>query len=316
MLTALSVAVPLLAACAASMPRPGLPPPSRLPEVSALIAAGSSPDHGDAKKPPLLYLAGPSNVEVYRVGRYERPVREITDGIDNAKGTAVDSSGNLYVANNALADETVQVYALGASQPSRTYQGGIYGPIYDPSGIAVTRNGTLYVANACCAGSPWGNVVSVFPPDRTKASEFLSLPGGFAPNYVAVDSQSNLFVSSADGGAVFEFSDGSSAGKGLNLKLAGSAGIAFDGAGHLVVADVDNKTINVYKLPATKPIRQLILRDEPGSIAFTKNYSTLLVTGWSSGNLYSIAYATGKVSSIQHLGSGFASVALSPAAYP
>jgi DNA-binding beta-propeller fold protein YncE len=158
--------------------------------------------------------------------------------------------------------------------------------------------------------------VSVFPPNSTKATAFLSLPGNVPPEYVTVDSSGNLFVSS-DNGTVFEFPSGSGPAKNLNLLgLAGSGGIAFDGSGHLLVADVFNDTVNVYDPPAAKPIRQLNVGVEPSSIAFTKNYTALFVTAYSSGKVYSIAYATGKVTPIPQPGSGFASSALSPAAYP
>ena len=120
---------------------------------------------------------------------------------------------------------------------------------------------------------------------------------------------------SSKNGQVFEFSGGSGSAKNLNLKLAGSAGIAFDGAGHLLVADIYNKTVNVYSLPATKPLRRLKVGDTPWSIAFTKAFTSLFVIS-STGNVYSIAYATGKVNLIPQLGADYRTVALSPAAYP
>jgi hypothetical protein len=301
-LTSLSISVALLAGCSGPMTTPG-------------ISSVSEPAAADARKLSLLFLAGSSSVEIYRVGHYEKAVRDITNGLRGATGTAVDSSGNLYVANTAGVPD-VEVYAPGANKPFRTYEGGEYGPIYDPLGIAVAKDGTLYVANACCDGSPWGDVVSVFPPGSTQASEFLSLPDGFAPAYVAVDSGGNLFVSSKAGGAVFEFPSGSTQAEDLDLELAGSAGLAVDDAGHLLVADVYNKTVNVYQPPATKPLRQLNVGAEPLSIAFTKNYTSLFVTASLSGKLYRIAYATGKVNAIPEPGSGFSSVAVSPAAYP
>ena len=176
LLTVLTAPVFLLAGCSPSTTTPNLP-------TSGVSLRASHESVGDATKGPLMFLTGHTfdTVAVYRVGHYREPVRQIIDGIAGAEGMAVDPAGNLYVANDG--PETVEVYAPGASVPSRTYGGnGYYGPIYDPIGIAVARNGTLYVANSCCV-YPFGDVVTVFPPNSTTPTAFLSLPQGIPPPF-------------------------------------------------------------------------------------------------------------------------------------
>lgn len=83
-----------------------------------------SPDSKIAKR--LLYVSVNINgsqhfVNVFSVhddARKESLVGRITDGIDQPEGLAVDTNGNLYVAN--LDSNTVTVYAPRKTKPSLT----------------------------------------------------------------------------------------------------------------------------------------------------------------------------------------------------
>ncbi|MBV8531945.1 MAG: hypothetical protein JO104_11550 [Candidatus Eremiobacteraeota bacterium] len=69
-------------------------------------------------------------------------VRTITKGLSEPVGDFVDSSGNLYVANeNNCSGGNVVEYALGAKSPSFTYSQGLVCPLY----VGADSNGHVFV---------------------------------------------------------------------------------------------------------------------------------------------------------------------------
>ena len=76
-------------------------------------------------------------------------------GLNYPEALAFDSSGNLYVANNADND-TVSVFAPHATTPTSTLTG-----LNGPSALAFDSSGNVYVANLD------GDTVSVFAPGST-----------------------------------------------------------------------------------------------------------------------------------------------------
>jgi hypothetical protein len=72
----------------------------------------------------LVYVSDAVNnaVCVYNNVPNATPIRAIT-GFNNPRGIAVDSYGNLYVANGGAND--VLVYAPGSGTPSRSYSQGL-----------------------------------------------------------------------------------------------------------------------------------------------------------------------------------------------
>ena len=69
------------------------------------------------------------------------PSRQITDGISNPLGAAIDAKGDLYVSNSPAA---ITVYPPGASSPSQTITGG---GMSAPFGLAFDKNGNLFIAD-------------------------------------------------------------------------------------------------------------------------------------------------------------------------
>ena len=103
-------------------------------------------------------FGGGTDILVYRHDG-DSPLMTITAGVSNSSAIALDSSGELYVANRGQGDvpSSVSVYAPGASEPTRTIKTGIHVPV----ALAFDTAGNLYVANAPPKGA---NTVTVYAP--------------------------------------------------------------------------------------------------------------------------------------------------------
>ena len=95
----------------------------------------------------------PGSVEVFRFGSNVPLI--ITQGLHTPDGLAVDSSGNLYVAN--LNGGNVTVYHAGRTSPFRTISNGIH----SPRALAIGSEGNLYVSNL------YANTVTVYKPGQS-----------------------------------------------------------------------------------------------------------------------------------------------------
>lgn len=187
-------------------------------------------------------------------------------------GTAVDSSGNVYVAeyaNNDIRKITpagqVSLFAGSASQTSGKANGtGSAASFWNPTGVAVDSAGNVYVADesnneirmitsagvvTLLAGSAAGTAGNA---DGTGTAATFSSPAG-----IAIDSSGNLWVADsvnneirkiAMPGAVVTTYAGSTTpgltnGTGIAAKFKTPFGIAVDSSGNLYIADRGNNEI-------------------------------------------------------------------------
>jgi hypothetical protein len=215
-----------------------------------------------ASSSTLLYASDPfsATVEIESVtskGFTNAGSLSIADALP--LGLTVDQNQNLYVAAATLGSGTpsVQVFARGATKPSKTYTSGLTGP----TDVAVDSHGTIYVSNlrdpeggGCGAGSgPGGSVVEYVKGNMKPARTITDFPG--CPSGIAVDSKSNLYLaylyyptSGLLQSDVIEYPYGSIKGKALGLEVPGGpelGGLAFDAKGDLLVENVqDDATLN------------------------------------------------------------------------
>ncbi len=199
----------------------------------------------------------------------------------NPNGVAVDSSGNLYIADTS--NNRIRKVAAGGTITTVAGTGtagfsGDNGPatsanLYNPTGVAVDGSGNLYIADRAnqrirkvAAGGTIttvaGNGTAGFSGDNGPAtSASLSNPYG-----VAVDSSGNLYIADssnqrirkvAAGGTITTVAGSGTQGFGGDNGPATSAsfsnpfGVAVDSSGNLYIADYTNQRIRKVSVGGT-----------------------------------------------------------------
>ncbi|HEY2473726.1 MAG TPA: hypothetical protein VGI19_02900, partial [Candidatus Cybelea sp.] len=140
----------------------------------------------------VLYVAGgfklPGWVTIYpQRGANQAKIGAVTNGVDGPWSLAVDASENLYVGN--ADNSTVTVYARGGKTPFETLTGA-----GDPVGVAVARDGTVFVANYGAGNPPSDASILVYKEGQTTPSQTIPIADGSYPFGLAVDSSGDLFA--------------------------------------------------------------------------------------------------------------------------
>lgn len=227
-----------------------------------------SQPYGVAYHAGNLYVAnsGGYSVTVYPAGAGRRPNPLITISGGKTKlavprGIAVDSAGNIYVANNGVLGSepaSVTIYRAGDNGDAAPIA-RISGPrtrLEAPEGLALDSHGSIYVANE--SDSPKKpDTITVYSPGSngdaapvrviSGPATLLSQPGG-----IAVDPSGNLFVTSArregqySSAAVLIFAPGATGNaaplasiEGDCARLTAAGGIALGSNGDVYVTNPD-----------------------------------------------------------------------------
>jgi sugar lactone lactonase YvrE len=174
--------------------------------------------------------SGDDSVDVYESGT-SKFLRTIRQGIHEPVALAIDTNGNLYVANESGPVHSVTVYAPGSTKIVRRFTRGLTSPaalaldasnnlfvmnlfsptiveykagsnkvlrtitngISSPQAISVDALGNLYVANA--PGLPSKGWISVYAPAASSPNYEIT-DGIDHPIALAVDGDGNLYVAS------------------------------------------------------------------------------------------------------------------------
>jgi sugar lactone lactonase YvrE len=218
-------------------------------------------------------------------------------------GTAVDDSGNLFIADASLG----YLVEVPAGCQALNCEEVIGGGFAELTGVAVDGNGSLYAlsggANGTVTRLTWNAATSSYVAQTTIASG-LVLPDS-APTGIAVDDLGNLYVTdTANHRVVEERWIAASNSYGAPVVLAtGSAssapsGIAVDGNGDVFIADPGTQTIEELT-PAG-----LLAGAAPTILATGVNAQSITID--ASGDLYYSDSVANTITKIPWSGSSYA----------
>ena len=173
-------------------------------------------------------------------------------GLLHPQGMAVDSSGNVYIAdsnNNRVLKETLS----GGSYTQSTIPAtGLAGP----EGVAVDGAGNVYIANTEGGSGGNGNVLLETLSGGSYTQSTIPATGLMSPIGVAADDSGNVYIANFGGGGngnvLLETLSGGSYTQSTipATGLAGPIGVAVDGSGNVYIANLNGgsgATGNVLK---------------------------------------------------------------------
>ncbi|MCL2659119.1 MAG: putative Ig domain-containing protein, partial [Acidobacteriaceae bacterium] len=194
----------------------------------------------------LAALCGPM-AQAQTAARYAGIVSTLNYGGSQPRGVAVDSSGNVFVADHGGVYEIENQSGCMSTDPSSctTRQLASGFSFTSPQGVAVDNSGNVFVADGGGGGGGVYEIPYTSATD-TYATSPISLGSGFSqPFDVAVDSSGNVFVADSNNGLYVIrascISNGTSTtGSGCTIQLlSGSSmyGVTVDSGGNLYYTD-------------------------------------------------------------------------------
>lgn len=269
----LYAAVSLLAGCTGvQIPMgdaAGAGPHSNLQSSKAVSRLSPSPTYKVSG--PLLYVANAgltlTPLTIYRANaRDPKPIATISKGINNSRGTCIDSDGTLYVTNFANGTGWVSEYALGQTKPLRLISKGINFPGY----CAIDASDNLWVANL------GGDNVTEYLKGSTKPHTTIT-KGLTYPIGVAFDHDGNLYVSnykpySAQNVQVYASGE-TSPSRTITNGISSPVGITVDANNTLYVTTQDPPSqIEEYRFGQSTPFQTITRKlSYPQGLAIGKN---------------------------------------------
>jgi hypothetical protein len=169
-------------------------------------------------------------------------------GFSQPQGLALDTEGNLYVADTN--NSRIQVYAAGFDGTPTT----ISDPGQAPVAIAIDKNDNIAVTNIITTSDGPGSV-SFFNKSGTLLSTLSN--GGFAKVlFDAFDRKGNLYIDGTSGSGSFVAGEvvGGVSGKAITILTTGNTigypgGIAITSKGKIAIDDQENRAIDTYNAP-------------------------------------------------------------------
>jgi DNA-binding beta-propeller fold protein YncE len=242
-------------------------------------------------------------IDVYDSEPPNRFIRRITDGVTGPNAQAVDSSGDLFVANTDGAN--VAVYPPHAESPSRVYTKDMAFALTP----AVARDGTLYVSVFHSDGKGF---VFMFAPHRLSPSRQIPI-GALG---LAIDSKSFVYASVQIGtrGRILKFSPNLSRGTDLGISLSFPGRLAIDPAGNIIACDQGAPAVDVFPPGATKPSKIIKGLIDPFAVAFDRSVQHLYVADGGDKNVYVYSYPGLKLVNVIARTTGALGLSVSPAA--
>ena len=216
---------------------------------------------------------------VTQAGNSFVPVSElstlISQGLNLPYGVALDSSGNVYIAdtgNNAI-EEWSATQGMTTLVPATA---GLNGP----HGVAVDSQGNVYIADA------YNNAIKEWSPANQQLTTLVSSGLNF-PLGVAVDSQGNVYIADFGNNAIEQWN---LANQQLITLVGGAAnpgalnnptGVAVDKLGNVYIADFCDNAIKEWKATSqlVTPVSQSQGLSFPNAVAVDGQGNVYVVDG-------------------------------------
>jgi len=268
----------------------------------------------------LTILLGAANATAQNTGYFSSldTFTVQTVGSPVGAGTALDRSGNLYVADTGL-NIVYEIQAINGAISASSSAVTLTGPWTAPYAVAVDAGGNVYVADN---GSPYA-VYKYVPASGSTPSSVTTLYSTSTANHnlvgVAVDQSGNVYAADKTKGKILVLPAGSSTPITLASGFPALSAIAVDASGNLIAADNNGaSTSSIYEAPASS-IAPLIAGTIttpliPSGLTLlpapTGNYSSntgIAVDGFGDvfvsdqNGLYEIVAANGAVSGSSHV---------------
>lgn len=159
----------------------------------------------------------------------------LTSGLNDPRDVAVDSQGNVYIADTG--DDAIKQLAPGATAPVTIVGAGLNGP----SGVAVDKLGNVYIADS------GNNVVKEWNAANPLAVNVV-VTGLNNPAGVAVDALGNIYVANTGADTIQEWNVTTQTTTTLVSGLNSPLGIALDSLGNVYFSDYGNNAIKEWNV--------------------------------------------------------------------
>lgn len=215
----------------------------------------------------LLAIFGSALLAHAQAAHFSYAQVAVATGLNTPQGVAVDSSGNVYIAdlgNNRLVKETL---SGGSYTQSVVVSGLVYA-----DGVAVDASGNLYIADSGQQG--------ILKETLSGGAYTQSVIGsGFYPNAVAIDNSGNLYATATANNRLWKETlvAGTYAQSIASTLAAGPRGVAVDSSGNVYVTQSNGDVVEETPSPSPSGYTP--------STLVTLNSPTGIVVD-PSGNLY------------------------------
>jgi hypothetical protein len=150
---------------------------------------------------PLIFVSDQTDVAVHvysysKAKKNPSPIATLTAQAGCPYGSAVDSKGNVFVADNCTGND-IEEFPAGKTTPKTIITDGVSNPL----GIAIDSKGTMYVSNYPAA-------IEVYKSGAKSPSETITSSDLVDPFGVALDKKGDLFIADFGSDGVYEVKAG------------------------------------------------------------------------------------------------------------
>ncbi len=192
------------------------------------------------------------------------PAATVTSAsLNSPQGVALDASGRIYVANQAIGANSIAVFAANPSgtmneTPVAVIAGAATG-LNNPQGVALDASGRVYVANNA------GNAITIYaasPVGTLNEAPLATISGSNTtlanPVALTVDASGRIYVANAASNDILVFPAYPAGGNetpvaaiaGGSTAISNPNAVALDASGRVYVANYTPSTVTVYANPS------------------------------------------------------------------